>query len=127
MPNPQPLSNIGVYHMNNEFNLDDIKEIDIDDLEETPELPSANNTSESSISLNDLMQAVNIIDIAAKNGSFQGPDLEVIGATRNRIANFINANQSLLNANQQTSSTEVPPGPPEEVANEPVDIPSNLG
>lgn len=58
-------------------------------------------TTTPSISLQDLAAVVGVIDLCSKRGSFEGPELEFVGALRGRIASFVKAN--------------APQQPPEEV------------
>lgn len=44
------------------------------------------------LSLNDLGGAVQVIDICTKRGAFEGPELEQVGALRNRLVAFLQAN-----------------------------------
>jgi hypothetical protein len=54
-------------------------------------------SEEPTISYQDLFQAVNIIDLAAKRGAFHGKELSVIGSLRDRIEEFLSSkNKSLL-------------------------------
>lgn len=41
------------------------------------------------ISVADLANVVNVIDFAAKNGAFTGPDIEFVGKLRNKIQAFV--------------------------------------
>lgn len=52
------------------------------------------------INIADLATAVNIIDHASSKGAFTGPDIEIVGKTRNRIHAFVEAN---LPSQEQTS------------------------
>lgn len=44
------------------------------------------------LDLNDLNAVVQIIDVCAKRGSFEGIELADVGTLRNRIVQFLNAN-----------------------------------
>jgi len=44
------------------------------------------------ISLNDLQTVVNIIDVCTKRGAFEGNEIALIGATREKLAAFVKAN-----------------------------------
>lgn len=44
------------------------------------------------INLQDLATAVQAIDMGSAKGSYTGIDMEIVGAARNRIAAFVNAN-----------------------------------
>lgn len=52
-------------------------------------------TPEVQLSLADLAAVVQIIDITTKRGAFEGPELETIGAVRNRFAAFVDAQQKV--------------------------------
>lgn len=45
------------------------------------------------LQIQDIVSAVQIIDIASSRGGFKGPELEDIGAVRNRLAKFVEAAQ----------------------------------
>lgn len=45
------------------------------------------------VTIQDLAMAVQVIDLAAERGGFKGPEMEVIGALRGRLAEFVQANQ----------------------------------
>jgi len=45
------------------------------------------------ISYQDLSQAVNIIDLAAKRGAFHGKELSVVGSLRDRIEEFLSSKE----------------------------------
>ena len=46
------------------------------------------------LSLADLAAVVSIIDATTKRGAFEGPELETVGAVRNRFAAFVQAQQA---------------------------------
>lgn len=48
-------------------------------------------SEEPTISYQDLSQAVNIIDLAAKRGAFHGKELSVVGSLRDRIEEFLSS------------------------------------
>ena len=58
------------------------------------------------ISLNDLHAVVTIIDLCSKRGAFEGPEMEVVGALRGRIAAFVKANLPEQPAETQEPQTE---------------------
>lgn len=60
-------------------------------------------TPEVQLSLADLAAVVQIIDITTKRGAFEGPELETIGAVRNRFAAFVDAQQK-VNESEKTNS-----------------------
>lgn len=47
----------------------------------------------SGVTINDIAMAVQVIDLAAERGGFKGPEMEVIGALRGRLADFVQANR----------------------------------
>lgn len=67
-------------------------------VQEAAQEPGANE----GVSLGDLANVVNIIDVATERGAFRGPELEGIGATRRKIVNLLNEAQ----AQQQVEPTE---------------------
>lgn len=108
---------------------DEIQEIDIDDIEDVEEAVSRSETQTTSptITINDIAGAVNIIDHAAKIGTFSGEELQEIGTIRNKLAHFVSIAKSTQPA--PTEDYEVPPPPPsvEEEGEEEVNLPTNLG
>jgi len=42
------------------------------------------------LSLQDIATMVQIIDLCSKRGGFEGPELETVGALRNRVVAFLN-------------------------------------
>jgi hypothetical protein len=60
------------------------------------------------LGLNDLAILVQAVDIGAKNGAFAGKDMELVGAARNRVATFVNANSP------KPETEEAPEETPEE-------------
>lgn len=45
------------------------------------------------VTIQDIAMAVQVIDLAAERGGFKGPEMEVIGGLRGRLAEFVAANQ----------------------------------
>jgi len=45
------------------------------------------------LSLADIAAVVQIIDITTKRGAYEGPELEAVGAVRNRFEVFVQAHQ----------------------------------
>ena len=45
------------------------------------------------LSLQDMATCVQIIDLCSKRGAFEGPELEIVGGLRTRLAAFIEASQ----------------------------------
>lgn len=45
------------------------------------------------LSLQDIATCVQIIDICSRRGAFEGQEMEGIGALRNRVAKFLDANK----------------------------------
>lgn len=50
-----------------------------------------NETQAPQLGLNDLTAAIQIIDVCAKRGAFEGAELESVGAVRGRLAAFVRA------------------------------------
>ena len=44
------------------------------------------------LQLQDIAMCVQIVDVCSKRGAFEGPEMEAIGALRNRVAKFLEAN-----------------------------------
>tara|TARA_Y100001937_G_scaffold46716_1_gene65574 strand:- start:8749 stop:9009 length:261 start_codon:yes stop_codon:yes gene_type:complete len=65
------------------------------------------------LSLQDIATCVQIIDLCSKRGSFEGPELEVVGGLRTRLVSFVQANQP---AEEPAAEGQVP-----EVEAEPVE------
>lgn len=62
--------------------------------------------SDVKINVADLANAVNIIDYAASKGNFTGPDLELVGRTRNRIHAFVDAHMPKQEENKENAKDE---------------------
>ena len=45
------------------------------------------------LQLQDIAMCIQIIDICSKRGAFEGAEMETIGALRNRVAAFLEANR----------------------------------
>ena len=61
------------------------------------------------LGLNDLAILVQAIDIGSKNGAYAGKDMELVGAARNRVATFVNANSPKAEPEEDvTPSSEEP-------------------
>jgi hypothetical protein len=54
------------------------------------------------ITLNDLIGVVQIIDLASTRGTFRGEELLPVGTIRERLAQYIKAEQELLESNAVT-------------------------
>ena len=67
----------------------------------TPE--EATEADAVQLSLADLAAVVQIIDTTTKRGAFEGAELEVVGAVRNRFAAFVEAQQK---ASEAASATD---------------------
>lgn len=65
---------------------------------------SENTENTPQINIADLANAVNIIDFASTKGAFTGPDIELVGKTRNRLQAFVEAH-SASNENATESET----------------------
>ena len=60
---------------------------------EEVQTPTAEQTAAPSVTLQDLAMAVRIIDLAVERGGFKGNEASTVGACRDRIANFVAAQQ----------------------------------
>jgi hypothetical protein len=58
------------------------------------------------LSLADLAAVVQIIDFASKRGTFDGPELETVGALRNRFATFVEQSQPAAEEEAPTAQAE---------------------
>ncbi len=45
------------------------------------------------LSLQDIATCVQVVDLCSKRGAFEGPELETVGGLRNRLVQFVEANQ----------------------------------
>tara|TARA_R110000796_G_scaffold65445_4_gene151134 strand:+ start:1064 stop:1303 length:240 start_codon:yes stop_codon:yes gene_type:complete len=45
------------------------------------------------LSLQDIAMAIQVIDVCSKRGAFEGAEMEPIGALRNRVVAFLEANK----------------------------------
>jgi len=70
----------------------------------TPE--EATETDAVQLSLADLAAVVQIIDTTTKRGAFEGAELEVVGAVRNRFAAFVEAQQKATEEAEAASATD---------------------
>jgi hypothetical protein len=61
---------------------------------------------ETNINLNDMVTMVNIIDACTERGAFKGSELVTIGTLREKLANFVRANQPKTEATETTENTE---------------------
>lgn len=52
---------------------------------------------DTSITLNDMITMVNIIDACSERGSFKGNELVSVGTLREKLATFVKANQPVEN------------------------------
>lgn len=50
---------------------------------------------DTSITLNDMITMVNIIDACSERGSFKGNELVSVGTLREKLATFVKANQQV--------------------------------
>jgi len=49
-------------------------------------------TAPVQLQLQDIAMCVQVIDVCSKRGAFEGTEMEAIGALRNRVAKFLEAN-----------------------------------
>lgn len=61
-------------------------EVAVEETEVNVEVPE-----DATININDLANCVNIIDMCAKRGAFEGPELEQVGTLRSRLVKFVNS------------------------------------
>jgi len=61
---------------------------------------------ETNINLNDMVTMVTIIDACTERGAFKGNELMIVGTLREKLANFINANQPKTETTETTESAE---------------------
>lgn len=75
--------------------------------EQTTEAPEAQEAPQVGLSLQDIANALQIIDIAVSRGSIRGEETSSVGMVRDRLAAF-------LAANQQQQAAEVESDAPNE-------------
>jgi hypothetical protein len=63
-------------------------------------------SEEVQLSLQDVAACVHIIDIVSKRGAFEGAELGDVGAVRNKLAAFIEANKPSETAETVEDSVE---------------------
>lgn len=65
------------------------------------------NTTEEypKLQLSDVASVVNLIDICTKRGAFEGPELETVGALRNRLSLFVEASRPAVQEFEQNEET----------------------
>ena len=61
------------------------------------------NNEEVGLTVQDVAMSVQVIDLACKRGGFEGPEMEVIGALRGRLASFVQANTPAEEAAEEAS------------------------
>ena len=66
------------------------------------------------LSLQDIATSVQVIDICSRRGGFEGQELETVGALRNRLVTFLQANQQ---AGEDAPEGAVPEADVETVGN----------
>ena len=67
-----------------------------------PEQPQTEQSQAPSVSVNDLVNVYNIIDLASKRGAFQANELSSVGAVANKVKEFVDHVQ----AAQKAAATE---------------------
>ena len=50
--------------------------------------------TQPSVTLNDFVVMIKVIDTCSKRGAFEGPELKDVGILRDRLAEFVRANVS---------------------------------
>lgn len=66
------------------------------------------DTTQSQISIADLENVIQIIDVASTRGAFKGNELSAVGGVRDKIEAFIQAVKPTENHSQETSSSDTP-------------------
>ena len=61
------------------------------------------------VTIADLAMAVRVIDLAVERGGFRGPETSTVGAVRDRLARFVDAQQA---AQQDPNAPKDAPVPP---------------
>ena len=59
---------------------------------EEVQAPTETLNNESGMTIQDIAMAVQVIDLACERGGFKGPEMQVIGELRGRLAGFVQAN-----------------------------------
>lgn len=75
-------------------------------VEETTQATEAEAPVNPQLQISDIAGAVSIIDICTKRGSFEGTELEAVGALRNRLATFVQSTQPAPEEVEETESAE---------------------
>lgn len=73
------------------------------------ETPAAEAPAAPQLQLQDLMAAVQIIDICSKRGAFEGPEMETVGGVRGRLAAFVQANTPAAPEGEEEAPAEEAP------------------
>ncbi|MBC8429209.1 MAG: hypothetical protein H8D95_01335 [Candidatus Endolissoclinum sp.] len=67
-------------------------------MSETKETAAPEQTQAPSVSVNDLVNVYNIIDLASKRGAFQANELSSVGAVANKVKEFVDHVQAAQKA-----------------------------
>jgi len=70
----------------------------------TTEAPT--EAAQVQLGLADIAAVVQIIDITTKRGAFEGPELEAVGAVRNRFEAFVQAHQAETEGTEPSAVAE---------------------
>ena len=81
---------------------------------------------ETKLSINDIVQIRNIIDVCSKRGSFQASEMELVGSLYNKIKDFTDEYESLVKKQKEEQAPNkenktldpVPEEPDEETVGE---------
>jgi len=74
--------------------------------EQTTAAATETETSPVQLNLNDLGAAIQVIDICSKRGAFEGAELADVGALRNRLVQFVQANAKPEDIQETAEATE---------------------
>ena len=62
---------------------------------------------ENSVTLQDMVTMVNIIDVCSERGAFKGNELSVVGQLREKLAAFVKENQPAAEGEGTIEETEI--------------------
>ena len=73
--------------------------------EETQEV-QANTPQDVSLNVQDIINAVKIIDVVSDRGAIKGDELSSVGAVRDKLVAFVNANAPQPPAEEEAESSD---------------------
>ena len=73
--------------------------------EETQEV-QANTPQDVSLNVQDIINAVKIIDVVSDRGAIKGDELSSVGAVRDKLVAFVNANAPQPPAEEESESSD---------------------